>query len=1253
MHRITQRQRTNRQIGAAVSLLALIALALFALRVPIQAAPDLRPAAPGSTLDIITPSTYYNNWRDYANEGTQIRIQVPSSYNPSTATPLVIALHGYNQTRFNAVADYGAAAEAKGWLLAAPELHGEVNNLPDAGASVMAARAAQWDVLDTLNYMKAYYNVDPTRVYLVGYDTGGMLAEITAAKWPHHFAAVAADSSPSNLIIWEYDTRPSGDTPNAGINAAMQAETGAYEPEYHTLVGPRKPFMYHFEYERRSPTDYVLNFRHIPLLLLHPEGDRTVAPSHARAMYLAVQDIGGPVQLEFYPGDHGTRKENFATFTLDWLGQHQRATTFAPQDNIFSRDESGRNFWISVQLSSDEVSVDPTNYALRTEAHWTRVWAANYDAAAGTIAVDAENLEPMTGTLNPNPFYGEVIGAYPPQDLTVELKFHLDQIGLPTDGVYTVTRLNKDTGELTTSFAVAANGIVSVTLPKGAFLYHVAAGNTLPVYQTVVLQQGNSGYGGTRDTYINAWAPDTNYAASSVLGIGSLSSNNNVYPQQTALLRYDLSPLPANAQVRFAVLIVEPPDPDSLPRNINRPAVEAFQVNRLWDEGAATWKQARSGVPWSQQGAEGVPGDRAAMYSDRRMVYMAAPAPWGFNVTGPVRTWLANPATNYGVLLRTAPATAGVNREDNLFYVASSKHGATAKRPRLVVVYTTPGGAVITSTPTATPTDGPSPTPTHTPTPTTTPLAITPTPTPQFTPEWRQVLDAPGVFWNDVDFAGQTGYAIGGPDYDSFGPGKVAKSTDGGRTWTVLPDLSSVGFMRGIDCKDANTCWVAGQYGTIFRTTNGGASWEGVYNRAGYTGYLYSVRWTGQGNTVLIGTTCKDMLRAEDGYTFDAVFVYDACVVKWDIACPAPGICYASANGEFIHKTTDNGLTWTSKQIGFGRHYSISCVNANTCWAAGQHGQIFFTNDGGNTWKRQQPDIPDDVTFARIRMLDARHGYAIARKVTYDASGKWDTFVSGGLVYRTDNGTSWRQVGGFTTNDLAGLYVHSMDDVIIVDRAGKIWRYTNWITPTPEPTATATATASATPTDTLTPTATPTATSSHTPTATATSTPTATPTVTATPTATATLTATPTHTPTATATSTLTTTPAATPTHTPTATATSTPTATPDTGSLVGVVFEDQNRNGVPDEGEPGLSSVPVRLSGPDGFVSETLTEAQGFYRFDDLRPGEYSLSPVAPRGYFVPGASPITTTVAANATREVYIPLRAYRMTYLPLMIR
>ncbi len=95
-----------------------------------------------------------------------------------------------------------------------------------------------------------------------------------------------------------------------------------------------------------------------------------------------------------------------------------------------------------------------------------------------------------------------------------------------------------------------------------------------------------------------------------------------------------------------------------------------------------------------------------------------------------------------------------------------------------------------------------------------------------------------------------------------------------------------------------------------------------------------------------------------------------------------------------------------------------------------------------------------------------------------------------------------------------------MDEVIVIDWSGKIWRGVGAPTPTPTPTNT--------------------------------------------PTATATPTSTPTHTPTAT------------PTHTPTAT----PTATPSTANILGIAFADANGNDYQDAGEPGLARRGDRLTG-------------------------------------------------------------------------
>jgi uncharacterized repeat protein (TIGR01451 family) len=72
-------------------------------------------------------------------------------------------------------------------------------------------------------------------------------------------------------------------------------------------------------------------------------------------------------------------------------------------------------------------------------------------------------------------------------------------------------------------------------------------------------------------------------------------------------------------------------------------------------------------------------------------------------------------------------------------------------------------------------------------------------------------------------------------------------------------------------------------------------------------------------------------------------------------------------------------------------------------------------------------------------------------------------------------------------------------------------------------------------------------------------------------------------------------------------------------GSLSGYVYVDKNNNGLKDPGEPGVPGVTVILSGTNdqGAVSQTTqTNANGFYQFTNLRPGNYTITEVRPSSY-------------------------------------
>ncbi|MGE5354996.1 MAG: SdrD B-like domain-containing protein [Deltaproteobacteria bacterium] len=64
-------------------------------------------------------------------------------------------------------------------------------------------------------------------------------------------------------------------------------------------------------------------------------------------------------------------------------------------------------------------------------------------------------------------------------------------------------------------------------------------------------------------------------------------------------------------------------------------------------------------------------------------------------------------------------------------------------------------------------------------------------------------------------------------------------------------------------------------------------------------------------------------------------------------------------------------------------------------------------------------------------------------------------------------------------------------------------------------------------------------------------------------------------------------------------------------------VWEDLNANGIQDAGEPGLANIPVTLSTCSGTPISTInTNANGYYLFDNLVPGNYKISVAKPASY-------------------------------------
>jgi hypothetical protein len=268
-----------------------------------------------------------------------------------------------------------------------------------------------------------------------------------------------------------------------------------------------------------------------------------------------------------------------------------------------------------------------------------------------------------------------------------------------------------------------------------------APGDPIPAEVTVSYRQGVNGFQGWADTRLSSWFPTTNYVGESEMELRGGGGATAI------LMRVALTRPDARAEVVRATLSLYGHDPT----NANGRALRLHALARPWAADQATWRVASSGNPWQTAGAAAVPEDREAGTVDTtREGGCPVEDRWfSFDVTGVAQRWLANPTTNYGLLLEAQGDTGKAIKITS----ANSLYKNGAHRPVLRVVYRWPL-PLPTPTPTNTPLV-PTLTPTRTATPSASPTATrtaTPTPTPTATATATPLPgEIRGVVWEDAD----------------------------------------------------------------------------------------------------------------------------------------------------------------------------------------------------------------------------------------------------------------------------------------------------------------------------------------------------------------------------------------------------------------------------------------------------------------------------------------------------------------------
>jgi dienelactone hydrolase len=331
----------------------------------------------------------------YDGSGQEAIAQQPDGYDGNTPVPLLIYAHGRSGVMEAGIDLFGSAANDKGWLLASPEMHGswpipdicyedpydpaceydDRTLLDKPGAFAYASLESQYDIIGTVNYMVNNYNVKVAQIYLAGCSMGGQIDTVTAAKYPHIFAAVFDNMGPTDMYQW-YDEN------NSYYRNTMRKEC-------HIGGDPKAPWENPFCYQRRSSVHFASNYIHIPISITHSINDTVVPIHHARELRDAINAYGPDWPASVLEDSSVTCAPDYHCYEPDSMAVLSFLESFTlnrnPSHVNIATDESKTYYWLNLAQTGGD--------------HWTRVEVTYYPIST-TVTATISDTEPLTVGFN-------------------------------------------------------------------------------------------------------------------------------------------------------------------------------------------------------------------------------------------------------------------------------------------------------------------------------------------------------------------------------------------------------------------------------------------------------------------------------------------------------------------------------------------------------------------------------------------------------------------------------------------------------------------------------------------------------------------------------------------------------------------------------------------------------------------------------------------------------------------------------------
>jgi len=255
----------------------------------------------------------------------------------------------------------------------------------------------------------------------------------------------------------------------------------------------------------------------------------------------------------------------------------------------------------------------------------------------------------------------------------------------------------------------------------------------------------------------------------------------------------------------------------------------------------------------------------------------------------------------------------------------------------------------------------------------------------------------------------------------------LLKTTNGGETWTSLPQSSPYVSVYAIFFTDAQTGWIADYFGSIYKTTDGGATWKESYYLNGDKpfnvpqefGFFLSISFTDKNNGWAVGSNGIMVTTSNGGLSWTRKKGINDNLFFNKIQFSDAKNGFAFTYGSEYLQTSDGGNTWIKKSIDLNTPISIYFLfGKNNIWSVGNEGTIINTTDSGLNWKilRGNTQWLFDINFVNSSIGYKVGNYGLIEK-TIDGGVTWKKQNSGvnNTIFKVkfvDENTGWALIKG-------------------------------------------------------------------------------------------------------------------------------------------------------------------------------------------------------------------------------------------------